>query len=50
MTRIINWLRRARPAAAMPQNPHIRRDIGLPEIDRTDWLMGREISQIRRWL
>ncbi len=33
-----------------PLSPHLRRDIGLPEIDRSDWLIGRQISQTLRCL
>jgi len=41
---------RRRDAAFRPISSHLRRDIGLFEIDRSDWLVGRQISSVRGWL
>ncbi|WP_422025948.1 hypothetical protein [Roseovarius sp.] len=41
---------RHRNNVILPFSPHLRRDIGLSEIDRSDWLIGRQISSVRGWL
>lgn len=48
--RFLFKLFRNRNKIILPFSPHQRRDIGLPEIDRSDWLVGRQISSVRGWL
>lgn len=50
MTQFIHWFRRARRAADLPYHPHLRRDIGLPEIDRSSVAIGAELGKLRRWI
>ena len=41
---------RHRKTTFAPLNAHLRRDIGLPEIDRSDWLIGRQIASAQGWM
>lgn len=43
------WSRR-RDMSKLSSNPHLRRDIGLPEIDRSDLLIGRINENLRGWV